>query len=284
MAEIKAPPADPKKGKVNGISSFLSIVGEWQKEQEKGSPGGGGGFLGQLWYRGVNQQFPSLIPGVYRPSFTAIAKGKYNYGTLEARRLHLERDMLGDFRTAGAAFFDAAGIVDLYFLAQHVGMPTRLLDWSTNPLAALFFACDGELSKDGAVYAMVAREIIPKGAKRTDNEKLHQAVMSMRHPFVQYAIGLSFWNLPKDDHHPYVLPVRPDVIPGRIGQQSSCFTLHMHGASAAHSDSLITIPINAGSKAALRDELHRLNINQFTTYYDLDHLSKEIKRCFGLEG
>jgi len=34
----------------------------------------------------------------------------------------------------------------------------------------------------------------------------------------------------------------------------------------------------------LRDELHRLNINQFTTYYDLDHLSKEIKRCWGLEG
>ena len=67
MAEIKTPPANPKKGNVTGVSSFLAIVGDWQKEQEKRSASGGGGFLGQLWYRGVNQQFSSLIPGVYRP-------------------------------------------------------------------------------------------------------------------------------------------------------------------------------------------------------------------------
>jgi dipeptidyl aminopeptidase/acylaminoacyl peptidase len=54
--------------------------------------------------------------------------------------------------------------------------------------------------------------------------------MTMRHPFVKYAIGLSFWQKPKNDHNPHVLPVRPEVIPGRITQQSSCFTLHMHGA------------------------------------------------------
>ena len=38
---------------------------------------------------------------------------------------------------------------------QHFGMPTRMLDTTTNPLVALYFACDSitEKASDGAVYA-----------------------------------------------------------------------------------------------------------------------------------
>ena len=39
----------------------------------------------------------------------------------------------------------------------------------------------------------------------------------------------------------------------------------------------ISILIDGNKKNLLR-ELGRVNINQFTTYYDLDHLSKEIRR------
>lgn len=37
---------------------------------------------------------------------------------------------------------------------QHYGMPTRLLDTTTNPLVALYFACESEseMDKDGVVY------------------------------------------------------------------------------------------------------------------------------------
>lgn len=192
--------------------------------------------------------------------------------------------MISTFRVAGATFLSRYDLTEIYFSAQHYGMPTRLLDWSTNPLAALFFACDGADGHDGCVYAMDANKVIPDGAVRFKGspEPLWPAVYTMRFPVVDSAVRLSFWEEPKRLIKPYVVPVRPDVVPGRIGQQSSCFTFHMHRAEPVNNPTLITINVKASQKSVIRDELHRVNINQFTTYYELDHLSKEIKRGWGL--
>lgn len=37
-------------------------------------------------------------------------------------------------------------------IAQHTGLPTRLLDWTHNPLVAAFFATAENMEKDGAIY------------------------------------------------------------------------------------------------------------------------------------
>ena len=266
----------PDGGNVKRLGEFLERVATWQKKHEPEKDDDG--FLSQLWYRGVKEKHEYQVPGVYRSEFTARSdRLRVGKSDLEDKRLHLECDMLGQFRSAGAMYLNSDNAVEIYFAAQHFGMPTRLLDWSANPLAALFFACVDEPTKDGFVYAMNARKIIPPNALRTKTEKLPQSIMSMRHPFIKYAVGLSFWDKENPDHHPHVLPVQPDTVPGRISQQSSCFTLHMHRAPDVNNDSLITIRIDAERKSKIRDELRRLNINQFTVYCDLDHLSKEIK-------
>jgi hypothetical protein len=60
--------------------------------------------------------------------------------------IRLESRMLEDFErysvlhTEGVDIAGQDGDLKKLFFMQHYGIPTRLLDWSTNPFIALYFA------------------------------------------------------------------------------------------------------------------------------------------------
>jgi hypothetical protein len=98
----------------------------------------------------------------------------------------------------------------------------------------------------------------------------------MRHPYAVDAIGESFWAEPNADRTALVLPLCPDSQVGRIAQQSSCFTLHMHRAAPCKNPTIGRFRIPWDAKGLMLGELRRLNIDEFTIYAELDQVSREI--------
>lgn len=98
----------------------------------------------ELWYRGQSRRDHVLIPGLYRPE---SLKAKFDEETL------LERFKAQAASYSGVPPWDRDW--EWYFLAQHYGLPTRLLDWTENALTALFFAL-WRLVERGGKAAFVA--------------------------------------------------------------------------------------------------------------------------------
>ena len=101
-------------------------------------------------YRGVKDDSYKLIPKVGRINFEWRHKSVKN----------AEKYMLSLFKQRAIPFltFSPRNDWEWLALAQHYGLPTRLLDWSRNPLVAAFFAVKEESETDSAIYILESKK------------------------------------------------------------------------------------------------------------------------------
>lgn len=117
----------------------VSTLGKFTGEVEKISS-----LNDVAWFRGAGNANYKLLPSLYRhpvitDSSTLIAQEQEILKRFKQRSLpYLTRTTTEDW--------------DFFFIMQHFGVPTRLLDWSENPFVSLYFALASAKADSGGNY------------------------------------------------------------------------------------------------------------------------------------
>jgi hypothetical protein len=255
-----------------------------------------------VWFRGEPGDVDTpLLPKLYRPRKDGGTK-------------HNENKLLQAFRMrapifAAASCPDREAVDQWLFLAQHVGLPTRLLDWSESALVGLYFALledkpvvwmlnPMELNRlsvsdpviDEFPLTWVGPDVTIPGASLATyanpveiNLEPERVVTTRAGWEKRTNLGSvnihAAWTL---DASGSELPVaiRPTNIHPRMSVQRSGFTVHGKNKSSLIDQVpqlLKRYDIEPKERVAMQQHLYLLGISHSTVWPDLDGLAKELE-------
>lgn len=264
-----------------------------------------------FWFRGEsNANFEtSLVPNAYRnllKNISILKSNKFFSKNIKS----IEQNIDAEYYRKAFSYLKQLkvknNLSNRYFLKQHYGIQTRLLDWSENALVALYFAVANDSKTDAKVFVLNPFELnnftfktilqsdkncryIPSLNSNYKKKELFNKDGEFRlREITRRYLKMDFSKDESiDDKSYFPLAIYPPYLDSRIQSQSSCFTIfgnEIDGLNNIGIDNILShVIIDGNKKKNIIDELAILGINENTVYPGLDGLGKSIKNKFSLQ-
>lgn len=262
--------------KPTSLPAFLELVEKFQTSVD-----------GSLWFRGCGVASYKLLPTLYR----------HKDAKTPDKVAGLEQKLMARFRQRSIPYHNRPLDQEwnTLFFMQHYGIPTRLLDWTENPLIALHFALMS------APYKRTAKGMLKFNNNATvwilDPVKWNQRALDHQSytggaltPGDEALSGYSPKNTSFTGMNRFPVALYGEHNSPRIVAQQGVFTIFgqiinpmekMFVDYQFPQDSLVRITIKNAIIDNMRNSLLRHGITESVVYPDLEGLAMEIKRSFG---
>lgn len=235
------------------IKSVADLIGSLKKDIANSTE--------PIWFRGHSKVGWSLLPAyqrLKRPPPESVLKNKFKQNA----KLLISHDATAEF--------------DWLFLMQHYGVPTRLLDWSENPLAALYFTVCEHPKSEGVLWVLFPLELNRQTTAKPEEIK---HLPSFDDELLKSYSTLSVETNPQTGVLPMgVIATRNNA---RIQAQMGVFTISHHTrkpleqiGNGAH---LLKYHVSASAKSKIRTELRMLAVSKFQLFPELASVGEIIR-------